>query len=131
MKQFNSNVYFFRTTSRPSFKPNSNEKSEESEDESDLENSKVSTLLDRRSQLFKSRVRLPSRQPVVVLDSEENSSNTEVAQALRSRFQRLRRPKAEATEEAQETPEEDSITKKNESVRCKILKRGCDDENER
>ena len=79
--------------------------------------------------MFKSRVRLPSRQPVVVLGSEENSKNSEVAQVLRNRFQRLRRPKAEAAEEAQETPEEDSITK-NKSVRCTILKRGCDENDE-
>ena len=115
-----------RTTSRPSFKPNSNE--EDADEVSEvLEETKVNSLLDRRNQLFKKRVRI-NRPPPVVLDSTENTkSEPEVAQALRSRFQRLRKPKTQE-EVIEETPEESSITKKSKSVRCSILRRGCDEE---
>lgn len=119
-----------RTTSRPSFKPNSNEEADKGDEEGNLEETKVNSLLDRRNELFKKRVRI-SRPPPVVLDSTENTkSEPEVAQALRSRFQRLRRPKETQEEVAEETLEESSITKKSKSVRCSILRRGCDEEAE-
>ena len=118
-----------RTTVRPVFRPNSNENTNQGQEEG-LEETKVNSLLNRRNQLFKKRVRVSRPQPVVLPDSTEITSRPEpeVAQALRSRFQRLRRPKADPIEVAEKTPEESAETKKSKSVRCSILRRGCEDE---